>query len=245
MMYFIQLWYVFLIWLRNKNSLGNNLFFVKPKIAMGLIVCFMATTGSAEANTQKFCANEVKYLEDIALGFEYGNVPHVIDKWDHNIQIRITGQPSTQDLKTVNWVVGELNKLIGGSINLSLTTGNQYNVTLYFGPNSTFSRVEPHYVPTNYGFFWVQTDFRGIESATVLISTDYVSQEERNHLIREELTQILGLANDSYSYQDSIFYQPWTCTTNYSDLDKKVIKMLYLPEVKNGMSRSNLYEAFR
>ena len=56
----------------------------------------------------------------------------------------------------------------------------------------------------------------------------------QKHLLREELTQSLGLGNDSPQYIESIFQSAWTTTTSYSMLDKDVIRLLYHPEMNIG-----------
>jgi hypothetical protein len=38
----------------------------------------------------------------------------------------------------------------------------------------------------------------------------------------KELTQSLGLLNDSWKYPKSIFYQGWTTTTSFSKMGKEV-----------------------
>ena len=53
------------------------------------------------------------------------------------------------------------------------------------------------------------------------------TNDGQKHLLREELTQSLGLCNDSYDYPESIFYQGWTETTEYAEIDKELIQMLY------------------
>ena len=64
---------------------------------------------------------------------------------------------------------------------------------IHFAPESRFALIEPNYVPTNYGFFWTNWNADGeIYWSRVLISTTDVTQQERAHLIREELTQSLG-----------------------------------------------------
>jgi hypothetical protein len=52
-------------------------------------------------------------------------------------------------------------------------------------------------------------------------------EEAQKHLLREELTQSLGLTNDSWKYPESIFYQGWTTTTTYTEMDKRLIDLLY------------------
>jgi hypothetical protein len=53
------------------------------------------------------------------------------------------------------------------------------------------------------------------------------SLDGQKHLLREELTQSLGLFNDSYKYENSIFQQRWTETTEYAPIDRVLIDMLY------------------
>ena len=53
------------------------------------------------------------------------------------------------------------------------------------------------------------------------------SNLDKKHAIIEEITQSLGLAHDSYTYEDSMFYEGYTTTQQLSKMDKEVIKMLY------------------
>jgi hypothetical protein len=122
--------------------------------------------------------------------------------------------------------------------------GPSANCEIHFAPESRFASIEPHYVPTNYGFFWTNWNADGeIYWARVLISTTEVTPQERAHLIREELTQSLGLMNDSYAYADSVFYQEWTDVTEYSPADKRVIGMLYSDLVSPGMTQKQAAKA--
>jgi hypothetical protein len=51
--------------------------------------------------------------------------------------------------------------------------------------------------------------------------------DAQKHLLREELTQSLGLLNDSWKYPESIFYQGWTTTTEFTEMDKRLIDLIY------------------
>jgi hypothetical protein len=180
-----------------------------------------------------FSQEAIGYFVEIAFGAEYGGTPEIV-KWTTNVRIAVHGDPTDSDTLALKDVVSDLNALID-PIEISIVTTGQ-NVDLYFYPEEQFSQIEPAYVPVNMGFFWTWPDDTGsITEAHILISTTRVTQEERNHLIREELTQALGLMRDSYTYDDSIFYQGWTATQDYSDLDRSLIEMLYLPEVTPGM----------
>ncbi len=116
------------------------------------------------------------------------------------------------------------------------------NLSIVFSPESDFATLEPNYVPKNYGFFWAlwHDDKFEIYDARILVASSDISQQERSHLIREELTQSLGLMNDSDKYINSIFYQGWTDITKYSALDKMVIRMLYHKNVKPGMTKEQV-----
>ena len=50
--------------------------------------------------------------------------------------------------------------------------------------------------------------------------------------------------NDSYAYPDSMFYQEWTTTQHFSDIDRKLIEMLYREEIEAGMSREQVKSIF-
>ncbi|MGD9146964.1 MAG: DUF2927 domain-containing protein, partial [Anaerolineae bacterium] len=115
------------------------------------------------------------------------------------------------------------------------------NVKMIFAPEAEFSKLDPNYQPTNYGFFWVNWDSKGeIYRARILISTDKVGQEERSHLIREELTQSLGLMRDSIKYPDSIFYANRSQTTEYADIDERLIKLLYSAAIEPEMTEAEV-----
>ena len=174
------------------------------------------------------------YFTEVAFGSEYGGGPREIHKWVFNPKISVHGNPNPADLATLNKVVTELNEIIG-SINIEIVEGGG-NVDLHFAPERQFAAIEPSFVPGNAGFFSMWWEGRGtITNGRVLVSTD-VHQPDRNHLIREEITQMLGLMNDSYSYPDSIFYQRPSMVQSYSVLDEHLIEMLYRPEITVGMN---------
>ena len=59
-----------------------------------------------------------------------------------------------------------------------------------------------------------------------MVASEGITQQERSHLIREEITQSLGLFRDSWRYPDSIFYQGWTATGEYASIDGPTIRLL-------------------
>ena len=167
----------------------------------------------------------VEYFYEVAFGGEYGSSELELHKWGRDIRIKVHGTPTADDLDTLSQVVGDLNYLVTGlTIQIEETNAN---VNLYFVPESEFPSIESKYIATNFGFFRVWWDSNGsIYKARILISSKGITQKQRSHLVREELTQILGLLNDSWRYPDSIFYQGWTSVNEYTALDRSVIPIL-------------------
>jgi hypothetical protein len=190
------------------------------------------------SSLETYSQSEIDYFLEIALGSEFGSANSVVKKWQEDIRIGVHGSPTAEDMRTLNAVVNELNDLIDG-ISLEITDRNS-NIDIHFAPESQFRSIEPNYRPRNMGFFWTWWRNYSLNRARILISTEGVTQAERSHLIREELTQSLGLMQDSRRYSDSIFYQGWTSTNQYSDLDRAVISMLYRTDITPGMTRSQV-----
>ncbi len=193
-----------------------------------------------------YTPEEINYFLEIALGTEYSASSSIIRKWQGDMRIKVIGSPTSEDLKTLGTVINEINNLTS-DINLKIVESKP-NVKIHFVPVSEFKRYEPNYQPGNDGYAWINWNQNNvIYSSNILIATSGINQKERSHLIREELTQSLGLMRDSFKYKNSIFYQPWTDTNQYSQLDKTVIQILYRPEIRPGMNKLEvipiLYEA--
>ncbi len=84
-----------------------------------------------------------------------------------------------------------------------------------------------------------------IYRSVILISKTGLTQKERDHIIREELTQSLGLMRDSSKYENSIFFSGWTDVIRYAPIDEVIIEMLYRPDVKAGMTRNEVVKILK
>lgn len=169
----------------------------------------------------------LSYFDEVAMGAEYGDNSPRIRKWTKpKILITLAGTLTQDDRACLDVVISDFNAL-SSETKMQIAQGS-HDVTINFAPESSFSTIEPNYQPTNYGYFWVNFHAGGsIARATILISTTDITQAERCHIIREELTQSTGLMKDSHRYASSIFYDDWTTTSEYSEIDKQLIRMLY------------------
>ncbi|MDJ0704083.1 MAG: DUF2927 domain-containing protein [Leptolyngbyaceae cyanobacterium MO_188.B28] len=214
--------------------------FLTPDSSEGLSddLAELADAGdSPEINSKGFTTEQIDYFFEVALGIEFGANTSRVRKWEGPIRIRVHGRPTDADLIALQRVTEDIERLTRLDIRLN---ASDPNLEIYFVPESEFHRYEPNYRPLNYGFFWTWWNNYTIEQARILISTVEVNQQERSHLLREELTQSLGLMADSNRYQDSIFYQGWTSTAEYSSLDRVLLQMLYLPRIRPGMTRAEV-----
>ena len=215
---------------------------MKLQLILFLIIIILISC-THQIDTNNYSKEEIDYFTEIALGAEFGDEISVIKKWTGDIRIKINGEPTKADLQTINSIISDLNYLIS-EIKIKIVDKDE-NLIITFSPESDFAEIDPNYVPTNFGFFWAlwHDDNFVIYDASILISSADITQKERSHLIREELTQSLGLMNDSNKYKDSIFYQEWTDIAEYSEIDKAVIKLLYQKKIEPGMSKEQVLNA--
>lgn len=204
---------------------------------IGLAACGDATGPDIGPEIDGYTGEEIDYFAEIAFGAEFGGANARLRKWRQSIRIKTHGDPTAEDEATLTEVVEELDDLIG-VIQLELTDDDDGDIDIHFAPESEFSDILSDYIPTNYGFFWVWWNASSeIVRSVILITTEQVTQQERSHLIREELTQSLGLMRDSPRFSGSIFQQAWTATTEYAPIDRILIEMLYREELTPGMTR--------
>lgn len=212
----------------------------RTKSWMSLAALCLATACSQEVTGPgirgSYSGAEIGYFAEIALGAEWGQREGTVRKWHEPIRLRVVGAPTQEDLATLQQVVLELCDLIGPDRVKIVRHGG--NVTMTFAPYARFAALEPNYAPGNLGYVWMEWNrARQISRARILIASDHLTQRQRAHLIREELTQALGLLRDSGHYPESIFFQGWSETTEYAPIDRALVEMLYRPEVATGMSR--------
>lgn len=210
-----------------------------------IIVFTIMLFGCSDAQiANKYTKGELDYFYEVALGAEFGDSIPVVKKWKDDILIKVNGAPTEDDINTIKTIVNDINDLLG-SVNVKIVDENE-NVKITFSPESEFADLDPNYVPTDYGFFWAlwYDDNYAIYEASILISSSDIAQAERSHLIREELTQSLGLMNNSNKFENSIFYQERTNITAYSDIDQAIIALLYLPQIKPGMTKVEISRLF-
>jgi len=200
----------------------------------------------------KLSQDEIDYFVAIATNDEYSkkNLRPIL-RWERDIRIQV--KPINCELKQADWdnlnqVIADINQILEGKIKLSIVTQKEKpNVRLHFVKGAAeLSRISQGRFNAG-GFALVAgSPPVGLAEANIGIDITYAPagvyegmdvQKLRNHLVREELVQSLGLLADSHKYKDSMFYEDWENAeqNHFSPIDVKMIKLLYNPALKVGM----------
>lgn len=188
---------------------------------------------------------EKAYFKKIALGTEFGTADKKIIKWQEDIHVFLTGETNKILEQELNRIIQELDTLTFGIQIKRIRQISEANFIVFLGHGTDYvAQYEPKaksYIKNHWGFVRLNLDNPLIYSATMYVDIFRAKEiKTQKHLLREELTQGLGLLNDAYDYDNSIFQQKWTETTDYTDIDRKIIQTLYHPKVKVNMSFSEI-----
>ena len=194
----------------------------------------------------KYDSETVEYLFEIGLCPEFDRCDHpMIKKWVSDVRIHLHGEYTDSDEEELNDIISELSKLT--SLNISRVTGNA-NINIYIVKQSEFQRYIPQYkgVERQQGLFYVSINNNGVIDRATICVEDGLEKTLKHHLLREELTQTMGLLADSYKYPESVFQQnPSYIPTEYAGIDRAVIQLLYDNKIRPGMVRQEVTQVLQ
>lgn len=187
----------------------------------------------------------ISYFKDVALGFELGNSSEITRKWGSQMKIYVAGTTNSTLMAKLERSINDINTLATDGFSIALVSSqSQSNTYFYFGTKSEYESLFPGTdVGTNWGLFNVWWNSDVINQARIFVDTERPSIAQQESLILEELTQALGLGKDSPKYTNSIFYETSTnggFATEYSDLDKELVRLLYHPEMTVGLTSTQV-----
>lgn len=202
-----------------------------------------------EEEKNEMITEEERAFLEIAFGNEFGSGRQNIVKWQTDMRIYVPNQNYQHLMDELDIIVQELNELNQSTQIEIVEEESLSNFTVFFGSADGYVQLEPaarNFVDSNFGLFWIYWTGgyeinRGSLYVDVFRTTD---QECQKHLLREELTQSLGMMNDIDTDAESIFYQQWTCGTTYNTLDKFVIELFLGDEIRNGQTKSSIETYF-
>lgn len=169
----------------------------------------------------------IEYYNEIASKAEYGNTSHVLAKWKNDVKIYFDFENSDTIKKYSEEVIKDLNDLID-PITISIVDNkSNANLFVYCGSFDEYKKkynilIEGRFLGFTCTNFYSTTIYRGYVFINKKLRGD-----ELKSVIREEITQSFGFANDSWEYPESIFFQGSNLNTKFSNIDKEIIKLHY------------------
>ncbi|MEP1085717.1 MAG: DUF2927 domain-containing protein, partial [Algoriphagus sp.] len=172
-----------------------------------------------------------------------------VRKWNKDILIYLPNAPDQVLQEILNEVIDEIN-FLSETISLRLVNSvERSNFILFFGSGEDYVKQwEPsaaNLIASNRGLFSIDYNSSSYEIVSgnawidVTLVADYACLK---HLLREEMTQSLGMINDIYSDQESIFYGNYRCFTDYTARDKVFIAEFMSEKIKPGQCISQVLE---
>lgn len=219
---------------------------MKSIFYISLLVCLLLVAGCQAPNPQK-PEDIASYFLEVALGSEYGpkTQPARIQKWNQPIYYYLHGKPHANYKAELLRVIHEIEVITTTLCFYPTTDLQQANLHIVLGNRQAYHSHAGDLYPLlekNLGFFRVETDSNGnITSASMFVDVYRARSKAVYHLIREELTQLLGLMQDSYRYRQSIFYAGYSTTTTYASIDKILLRLLYHPHMPSNADANRAY----
>ena len=220
---------------------------------LGLAVVFGVTLSAASlAATDDVASADrmVETFDKIVFHAEFGqSIEPRVSKWvgPLNVYLDIRAGDPTLYQRLVEAHVQELADLTGLVIEI-VPTADDANIFMVFDRDEELLRSAADYQPTIgqhaeqiaktlcFGIYSVNSGFE-IKRAVIGIPTDRAaSLGKLPACVVEEMTQIMGLPNDSDEISPSIFNDS-SEDNELTDLDRWLVRLLYDPAMKPGMDR--------
>jgi hypothetical protein len=175
----------------------------------------------------KYSQETVEYFDEVAMGTEDGRRYDHVTRYTTDVKIYMEGHQPQYIVDELNSIVSELNGIIN-TVDVQVTNSkSDANMVISIGSLDKIKNEYPVFKNTMYenanaGFSI------GMNYSNVFLNTNNIrSVQHAKHVLREELTQAMGLMNDSYKYPESVFYQGVSETTEYAPIDRELIDILY------------------
>ncbi len=180
------------------------------------------------------------YFSVIAFGSEFGTSSGRLCRWKDSIVYHISGNPKDSDVALIRELSVKLNTIEGFPGITESDNSADANFEIMFIPRSEMMEKFNDATDACSGMSEYSWSVNTCEIISARAAIDCDEKTERNSTICEEFLQALGLARDSYEHIDSVFYQGKSVYNRPSELDWTLVRLLYHPALRTGMSK---YEA--
>lgn len=188
----------------------------------------------------------IDWFNEVCLGAEFVNSgdPSFLQKWDRTISYMVHGDPTDDDLATLESFTQWLNTVNGFPGIIETEDPLEANLNIHFCTQLEMLSKMGDWAHDLDGAvtFWYEDN--RIYDATICIRTD-LSQHLRNSVIMEELYNGLGPIQDTSLRPDSIIYAEFSEPQELTETDKLILQLLYHPQMQCGMNADQCEEVIR
>ena len=214
---------------------------------LGVAAALLLAQPVSRADDALSNAQVVANLMEIVFGSEFiGEDSNIVRKWTAPLRIAIYAKQPERDRAVVEPVLRRLHGLTGLDIQLvDRSAPAQNGYILILGREQFYAYAESHLSPgknprTNtyldcFGIF--AADRGGVINELTAVIPELAGDGTKRSCVIEEVTQALGLPNDSFTVRPSIFNDD----DQYQDLtwqDELFLRVLYDARVRPGMTRA-------
>ena len=195
---------------------------------------------------QKYSAEVINYFYETAFWWDYYGQKYSPNKWTKDIYIYLRGDFSSNDIACVNNTIAKLDSL-QLPVNIQLTSDSlKANMHIYFG---NYSYLKTKGVTDSLFTGKIQIYGNNIDSAKIWIANNVElykticesdSVQLRQSSILKGITKSLGITGNSWHYPNSLFFEGGIYTSEFSDIDKSVIQLLYEPTILVDFSSTSI-----
>ena len=198
---------------------------------------------------EKYSQEQISCFLETTFSQEYhGQCHDRVGKWNINVvRIKIFGSPTPEDMNTLNKAINDIN-VNAKSFRMVIDDKNQFepDMEIYFIPHSQFVQYSVNPSEADGFTEWLVSTssiYGGnpageIFKVRVFIGSDQLSQARRSHVIVHELGHCLGFHHNQN--RNSVLCYQGPVITEFTDLDKTMIRMLYREDILPNMSRNQV-----
>jgi hypothetical protein len=166
-----------------------------------------------------------------------------VEKWVTPIHIRYEGNPTKEDIETLNKIIKDFNR-VNGFPGMKIVNKNE-NVLLIFAPKEALPEIQQEYNLSEIDKGICQRfSENGEISRTIIVIESDVDQDYKNSVILHEFFHMVGFYGHVYD-NTSILNGEGVPVFGASGVDTLALKTLYHPDILIGMRYNEVEEYYR
>ena len=181
----------------------------------------------------------ILYFNEVCLDAEFvnGGNAKLVQKWASPIGYRILGNPTEADLEVLEGFVAWLNEIEGFPGMYPAEEAFLADLEIHFCSYSEMLEIMGDQFAGTDGCvtFWYNGDNIIYDAKICYVNT--LDQYLRNSVILEEIYNGLGPVQDTWLRPDSLIYAGYSEPQALTAIDELILKLLYHPDIKPGMTQ--------